>query len=247
MALLVPSSLHINVRTNSPSAGLFTFFSLGMSLSSLQFVFLNTTSVENLSRQTKIWTLAVYMHGSPATPHCKPYRTITYPLIRPPLGTPFAPSRTFAILHSKPGENPYNLGLYGNFTSVMGNNIFDWLVPLRYSPCCDHESSESAFALGPVVQRMREEAGLHSVQDVGRNYQPHGRDTLPAQDGRKRHRRHRRRGKPRRHETSNHAQPGPARSSSHHRPLGSVPVEQMAKEGSDAVGNEGEHGENIVG
>ena len=35
----------------------------------------------------------------------------------------------------------------------------DWLLPWRSSPCCDH-SGESAFVLGPVVQRMKEEAGI---------------------------------------------------------------------------------------
>jgi palmitoyltransferase len=42
----------------------------------------------------------------------------------------------------------------------MGHSIGDWLLPLKQSPCADHSSSESAFALGPVVTRLKQEAGL---------------------------------------------------------------------------------------
>jgi palmitoyltransferase len=42
----------------------------------------------------------------------------------------------------------------------MGYSISDWLLPLKHSPCADHSSSESAFALGPVVTRLKQEAGL---------------------------------------------------------------------------------------
>ena len=131
-----------------------------MSLSSLQFVLLNTTSVENLSRKVKIWTLAVYIPRNVQLPAHKPFQTITYPLTPSTQGASVDPPRTFAILHSKVGENPFDLGPWGNFKDIMGTNVLDWLFPLRYSPCCDHEHGESAFALGPVVQRMREEAGI---------------------------------------------------------------------------------------
>ena len=188
-----------------------------MSLSSLQFVLLNTTSVENLSRQTKIWTLAVHISRPPATPNHTPFQTITYPLTPPPAGTPFTPPRTFAILHSKPGENPYDLGYYGNFKSVMGTNVFDWLVPLRYSPCCDHDSGESAFALGPVVQRMREEAGLSLTR---------------IEDGD--HKQHRRRRRSRRHSTSRRRTKEPASAG------------QVVDERSDASNREVGYEENAV-
>ncbi|MCJ1293036.1 palmitoyltransferase pfa5 [Xylographa carneopallida] len=199
-------------------AGLFTLFSLGMSLSSLQFVLLNTTSVENLSRQTKIWTLAVHISRPPTTPNHVPFQTITYPLTPLPAGTPSTPSRSFAILHSKPGENPYDLGYYGNFKSVMGTNFFDWVVPLRYSPCCDHDSGESAFALGSVVQRMREEAGLSLTRDEDVNHK---------------HNRQRRR-RTRRHSTS------------HRRPKDPAFTEQVVEERPDSSNQEVGRDSNVV-
>ncbi|MCJ1400051.1 hypothetical protein MMC11_003254 [Xylographa trunciseda] len=188
-----------------------------MSLSSLQFVLLNTTSVENLSRKSKIWTLAVHITQSPASPNHKPFQTITYPLTPPPPGTPSTSPRTFAILHSQPGENPYNLGYYGNFKSVMGTNFFQWILPLRYSPCCDHDSGESAFALGPVVQRMREEAGLS-----------------PTHNGDGTKKRHRRRRRSRRQSTSRR------------RPKDPVPAEQVVEEQSDVAGSVIGHNDDVV-
>ena len=128
-----------------------------MSGSSLDFVFRNSTSIENLSK-ARVCTLAVYLPNLP-DPNTEPrFQTITF---QSPSSA--SPTRTFAILHSKPGENPYDLGRLCNFKSVMGDRWIDWLLPLRSSPCCDH-SGESAFALGPVVQRMKEEAKIVPVE-----------------------------------------------------------------------------------
>lgn len=73
------------------------------------------------------------------------------------------------ILRSRPGENPWDRGPMENFKSVFGDRWYDWILPLKYSPCCNHDGSESQFALGPVVERMRKEAGLStsSAADLG--------------------------------------------------------------------------------
>jgi len=143
-----------------------------MSLTALQFVFQNSTAVENLSRKVKVWTLAVYIPRPEDLPTHKPFQTVTYSSTTSPSGASVGPLRTFAILHTKAGENPFDLGHYGNFKSVMGYTVFDWFFPLRYSPSTDHTSEESDFALGPVVQRLREEAGLASPS---RNDEKHRR------------------------------------------------------------------------
>ena len=141
-----------------------------MTGSSLQFAFQNTTTIENLSRKTIVWTLALYM---PRYPEKTPgYRTISYSAgttSEGPNAHPDHPSRgvrTFAILYTKPGENPFDLGPYKNFMSVMGDHWYDWLFPFRYSPCCDHDWQEGEFAFGPVVQRMRREAGIEFPEEV---------------------------------------------------------------------------------
>ena len=133
----------------------------------MQFALLNTTTIENLSRHSKVWTLAVFIPSDSLHPTPPPFHMVTYPLgyigpnqddARPQV--PAAQPRTFAILHSKPGENPWDLGILRNFKSVMGEHWYDWFLPLKYSPCTDHDRYEAQFETGSVVERMREDAGL---------------------------------------------------------------------------------------
>lgn len=137
-----------------------------MSGSSLQFAFLNTTTIENLSRHSKVWQLAVYMARPPSVQNGIGFPSVTYPL-GDETSTPQSSSskRRFLILHSKPGENPWHLGTFSNFKSVMGAHWYDWFVPLRHSPCRDHSRGESQFELGEVVERMRADAGLIPPRD----------------------------------------------------------------------------------
>lgn len=91
--------------------------------------------------------------------------TVTYPLPsslptdRPPLPAP--EPRTFAILETWPGMNPWDLGTaYRNFTAVFGHSLHQWLLPVRHSPCCEHDSSVSFYPLGPQFEEMLDEVGL---------------------------------------------------------------------------------------
>ncbi|KAG7008442.1 hypothetical protein G7Y79_00005g015830 [Physcia stellaris] len=86
----------------------------------------------------------------------------------PQPSSPANSPRTFAILHSKPGENIWDLGYWLNLKSVMGETWYDWLLPIKYSPCCNHDRYGSQFAMGPVVDRMRESAGIHLAYDAGK-------------------------------------------------------------------------------
>lgn len=136
-----------------------------MSGSSLQFVLQNTTTIENLSRRTKVWQLAVYMPNPPQGTNPPPFRTVTYSQPppdspNPTSNTPPASYRTFAILHSRPGENPWNLSPFRNFKSVMGDHWYDWILPFKRSPCARHDGLDCEFETGPVVERMKREAGI---------------------------------------------------------------------------------------
>lgn len=142
-----------------------------MTGSSVQFAIINSTTIENLSRKTIVWTLAVYIPRAP--PISSGFRTISFSNIQNIASSPVNPNqdpsngiRTFAILHTKPGENPFDLGPLGNFKSVMGNHWYDWILPLRYSPCCDHDRRDGQFAIGPVVDRLRKEAGIASPSEI---------------------------------------------------------------------------------
>lgn len=146
---------------------MFTLFTVGMAGSSFQFLVLNSSTIENLSRRTKVWQLAVHVPRplDPAAAARLP--TITYPL-----GKPNSPpeqarqGRVFAILRSKPGENPWDRGALENIRSVMGKHWYDWILPIKHSPCRNHEREDSQFALGPIVDRMRAEAGLIDPQEL---------------------------------------------------------------------------------
>lgn len=69
-------------------------------------------------------------------------------------------TRTFAILTTNDGDNPWDLGSYlANFKTVMGNSVMDWFLPTT-SPCSVHEDPESQFTLGEAVRQLREKYSL---------------------------------------------------------------------------------------
>lgn len=167
-------------------SGLFGLFSFGMTVSSLQLAMFNLTTIENLNRRSAVWTFAVripdYILAKFDAHYAPPFRTVTYPLQPVSSGPEASPEdpttgerHVFAILQTQPGENPYDLGSpLKNLQQVLGYTICDWLLPLKQSPCADHGSLESAFALGPVVTRIRREAGLAplvegEIPDTGSN------------------------------------------------------------------------------
>ena len=162
----------------------------------MQFVLLNTTTIENLSRHTKVWSLASYMPPSSVYPAPLAFNTITYPLgyvypnqdeSAPEPRQPQASPKLFAVLHSKPGENIWDLGYWRNFKSVMGEKWYDFLLPIKYSPCCRHDQGGSHFEMGPVFDRMRKDAGIHLPYDIGkpgrrRRRKRRIRRTAPSED-----------------------------------------------------------------
>lgn len=167
-------------------AAMFLLFSAGMFASTFQLAVINSTTVENLSRKTKIWYLAVHMPKPEEVVRRRgndrgtPLRTITYP--RPPeeqqmlvqqsgslpaQGSAIVnqspadlPVRTFAILETPAGFNPWDCGPLQNIKEVMGNYYIDWFLPVRHSPCADHSNDVSMFRLGPQVETLKREAGL---------------------------------------------------------------------------------------
>lgn len=71
-------------------------------------------------------------------------------------------TRTFAILPMlDQGDNPWDLGsLLLNWETVMGNNVVDWFLPIRRSPCCSHEDADSQFRVGPWVDLLKSSVGF---------------------------------------------------------------------------------------
>lgn len=155
----------------------------------------NLTTVDNIGHQRRVMHIAVLVdstqqrHPRPmSTGHLKPTHeseddedpwqgTITYPLnvihdasSETTLPLPSSsPLRTFAILRTHPGMNPWNLGAFRNLKSVMGIHWYDWILPLRHSPCCNHDRGDSMYELGPDVERLKADAGLSSLSSRGKS------------------------------------------------------------------------------
>ncbi|KAF4987585.1 hypothetical protein FDECE_15375 [Fusarium decemcellulare] len=166
-------------------SGLFGFFTLAMTATSARFIFTNITNID-LFKKNQTFRIAVRIPQN--TPRTDRYETITYPLVSSPWGSTGPerahgyemgqlnghaqetanPSsardqqarRTFAILATQPGENPWNVGYWRNFKSVMGNSVIDWLLPIRHSPCCNHDSMESDYEFGPLLDELKRRYGI---------------------------------------------------------------------------------------
>ncbi|CRG87728.1 hypothetical protein PISL3812_04748 [Talaromyces islandicus] len=175
-------------------AALFFLFSAGMCGTSLQLASSNLTTIENINRYSKIWNLAIYVpphqlqrifsrensDNNDKSQWAHTFRTVTYPLqpvepsstqannssTTPNIHDTAKNSRTFAILTTQPGENPFDLGEpIKNLQQAMGYTLLDWLLPLKVAPCVDHSSQESAYPLGPVVERLKQDAGLSNTAE----------------------------------------------------------------------------------
>ena len=137
-----------------------------MSGTAARFVLKNMTNVDLLKKRMS-HQLAVRVPLD--TPSTQAFTTVTYPLPRPAAngaapevatGRDAFARRTFAILRSEPGENPWDLGYKRNWTEVMGYSLLDWLLPIRRSPCAKHECAESEYPYGPLVSKMKARYGL---------------------------------------------------------------------------------------
>jgi palmitoyltransferase len=76
-------------------------------------------------------------------------------------------TRTFGVLTINPGDNPWDLGSrFLNLETVMGTNFLDYFLPIRRSPCCNHEDPESHYYLGPVVDLVKSKFYFMDAEDM---------------------------------------------------------------------------------
>jgi palmitoyltransferase len=76
-------------------------------------------------------------------------------------------SKTFAVLRMPQGDNPWDLGSWLlNLQTLMGTNIFDWLLPVKRSPCTKHEHQESHYAIGPSVDMLKATVSFINAEDI---------------------------------------------------------------------------------
>lgn len=167
-------------------AAFFGLFSFLMSVTSIRYILLNMTNVDILAFHQKVYQLAVRV---PRGTMSDSFGVIVYPLTKLRAGPgdkkrdnnspnpkdrrseehidglPAATrddlaTRTFAILATRPGENPWDLGPWRNWQSVMGTNPLDWVLPIRHSPCTNHDNLGSLYPMDRILEQLRSRYGL---------------------------------------------------------------------------------------
>jgi len=161
-------------------AALFGLFTFTMTATSVRYIFINLTTIDYLKSKNVVHQLAIRVPRG--TPPGQNYNVITYPLPKPTSEADLTrqtittesssprdqlATRTFAIVKTEMGENPWHLGYYRNWTSIMGDNLVDWLLPIQESPCALYENNESFYEMGPLYQKLRERFRLPALSTEG--------------------------------------------------------------------------------
>jgi palmitoyltransferase len=161
-------------------ASFFGLFTFGMTTLSTRYILLNLTNVEDIRQKSTVHQLAIRV---PLDTEADPqYYIISYPLPEPALNpkngssssreAALAPrdalaTRKFAVVKTQLGENPWDVGPFSNWVSVMGSNILHWLLPIRYSPCMNAEDNASFYEMGPLYEELRMRYSLPSLSPGG--------------------------------------------------------------------------------
>ncbi|OCL04396.1 zf-DHHC-domain-containing protein [Glonium stellatum] len=151
-------------------AAMFCLFSVGMAASTLQLTSQNLTTIENLNRGNAVYYLAALVESpgpvkSPVGRSGYGPGIVTYPN-QAHQSQPLQDSgermrtREYIILQTEAGDNPWDIGPLRNLKSILGDNWYDWLLPIKYSPCTKHDRDDSHFEFGPVVEKLKRQAGL---------------------------------------------------------------------------------------
>ncbi|KAF2454203.1 hypothetical protein BDY21DRAFT_353283, partial [Lineolata rhizophorae] len=170
-------------------AGLFVLFSAGMTMSTLWMTSSNLTTIENLNKGSQVYNIAVLLKPDAAIPNpsqpganqdagtAPGYGTITYPLLlqahqsetarsvgpESSSSRPSPPRRTFAVLSTRPGMNPWDLGsVWANLCSLMGNSFDQWFLPIKPSPFAMRRRL-TEYQFGPVILEL---VHMYRLQDA---------------------------------------------------------------------------------
>lgn len=154
----------------------FVLITLGTAETAILLICMNVTTIENLKQKTMVWQLAVRLSDEEAAiAERKGLRTFKpFDAANDANDDPFSGSSSnnggksnpsFAILKSKPGANPFDLGVMENWRQTMGHNVLDWFLPIKMSPCCSqrHEAGDPVF--GADLDAMKADAGLITLTE----------------------------------------------------------------------------------
>jgi palmitoyltransferase len=140
-------------------AGIFLLFVLGMVCTTFHQAAKNLTTVESLDHKFKTYQIAVRTSTNTAPPNPPVPSTPSTPST-PPSQLPPSPPPGIVILQTAYGDNPWDLGVKENLKQLMGEKWWDWFLPFKMSPCTRHDDPAGHYRWGPVLERLKKEAGI---------------------------------------------------------------------------------------
>ncbi|KAK8205248.1 DHHC palmitoyltransferase-domain-containing protein [Phyllosticta capitalensis] len=128
-------------------SGVYTLFTVGMFQNSMWMLAKNFTTVEQRQFGMPLH-LAVRISDwyTGDIDHLPCYAVV---------GFPSAPGEKWAVFETEPRARLWDLGsAYANICEVMGNSVWDWLWPVKYSPCVTHDDM-SEYQFGPAALAVK--------------------------------------------------------------------------------------------
>ncbi|KAK8239297.1 DHHC palmitoyltransferase-domain-containing protein [Phyllosticta capitalensis] len=129
-------------------SGVYTLFTVGMFQNSMWMLAKNFTTVEQRQFGMPLH-LAVRISDwyTGDIDHLPCYAVV---------GFPSAPGEKWAVFETEPRARLWDLGsAYANICEVMGNSVWDWLLPFKYSPCVTHDDDISEYQFGPAALAVK--------------------------------------------------------------------------------------------
>ncbi|KAH7130545.1 DHHC palmitoyltransferase-domain-containing protein [Dendryphion nanum] len=130
-------------------AALFFLFTFGMFMTSFYNLSTNQTTIEVMQRD---FVHYIALRGSsPGSSTFTSDQSVIISEIQRSL------SRSFIIVQTEPGTRLWDAGPLANIRSIMGNNVFQWFLPIGISPCLNHTDQRGEFQWGRVAVRLMNE------------------------------------------------------------------------------------------
>lgn len=142
----------------SVTAGFAVFFMLlagGTGLSALLLAGMNLTTLDNIHQKTATWRVAMLVKKD----RQDGWRASAKVTALEDSG------RTFVILETPAGCNPFDAGIMENLRQVLGRHWWDWFLPLWNSPLwyCGVGDSDGTRTIYPSIEEKKETAGLGNM------------------------------------------------------------------------------------
>ncbi|KAG0136634.1 DHHC palmitoyltransferase-domain-containing protein [Tuber indicum] len=145
-------------------ACVFGLFSGAMAGSTTQLVYRNVSTIDSLNYKTKVYQIALHDPNAAQIPPPGQKISAVMParIWLPQEPGPGQRQRCFAIVSTRPGDNPWRLAsTLENFQEVLGYNFWDWWLPIKRSPLEAKKSGEGWYRWNEeLLSRLRHQAGI---------------------------------------------------------------------------------------